>query len=342
MLKFEHHVDLFPYNTFHIHARARLLLRVTSVGDLIELTRQKELMTGSVLILGGGSNILMTGDYDGLVVKNEITGIEVLDEDDDHVSVRVGAGEGWHQFVRYCVDHDWGGIENLSLIPGTVGAAPMQNIGAYGVEIRETVISVEAVELATGEVVTFSKAECRFGYRESIFKNEVRGRYFISSVTLRLTRRNHKINASYGSLRDLLSEKGIDDPTVRDVSEAVIAIRKSKLPDPVLIGNAGSFFKNPSVDDASLAFIREQASVVPTFPGEGSLTKVPAGWLIEQCGWKGATLGNIGVHKHQALVLVNYGDGKGSDIWALAMKIKESVKDKFGVTLQPEVNVIHP
>lgn len=342
MLKFEHHVDLFPYNTFQIHASASLLLRVNAVEDLIELTRRKDLMTGRVLILGGGSNILMTGDYEGLVVKNEIGGIQLLDEDDDNVTVRAGAGVTWHEFVRYCVDRDWGGVENLSLIPGTVGAAPMQNIGAYGVEIRETVSSVDAVELASGEVRTFSNAECRFGYRESVFKNEARGRYFISSVTLSLTRRNHAINTSYGSVRELLSEKGITEPTIRNVSEAVIAIRKSKLPDPALIGNAGSFFKNPSVDDASLAFIRTMAPVVPTFPGEGGLTKVPAGWLIEQCGWKGVTLGNIGVHKHQALVLVNYGEGKGADIWDLAMKIKESVRDKFGVTLQPEVNVIHP
>lgn len=342
MLKFERNVDLFPYNTFRIHASTKLLTRVTTVEDFIELTRKEDLTTGKVLILGGGSNILMTGDYSGLVVKNEISGIQLLDEDDDRVTVRVGAGEVWHDFVRYCVDRDWGGVENLSLIPGTVGAAPMQNIGAYGVEIKETVTSVEAVELATGEVHTFSNMACKFGYRESIFKNDVRGRYFISSVTLNLTRRNHAINTSYGSLQELLSEKGITDPTVRDVSEAVIAIRKSKLPDPALIGNAGSFFKNPSVDDATLAFIRTLAPVVPTFPGEGGLTKVPAGWLIEQCGWKGVTRGNIGVHKHQALVLVNYGDGQGADIWDLAMKIRESVRDKFGVTLQPEVNVIHP
>lgn len=342
MLKFESNVDLFPYNTFHIHASASLMVRVDAIGDFIELTGRDEFRKGPVLILGGGSNILLTGDFDGLVVKNEILGIEVLEEDEDHVKVCVGSGEEWHEFVRYCVDHDWGGVENLSLIPGTVGAAPMQNIGAYGVEIKEVVSSVMVVDRATGEAREFSNHECRFGYRESIFKNAARDEYFISSVTLRLTKRNHKINTSYGSLRDLLAEKDITSPTVRDVSEAVIAIRKSKLPDPSLIGNAGSFFKNPSVDDATLAFIRQQAPVVPTFPGEGGLTKVPAGWLIEQCGWKGITLGNIGVHKHQALVLVNYGEGKGADIWDLAMKIKESVEDKFGVTLQPEVNVIHP
>jgi UDP-N-acetylmuramate dehydrogenase len=342
MLIFEDNADLFPYNTFHIHALARRLVRVHTVDELVQLIRRGEFSSNKILILGGGSNILFTGNYEGLVVKNEIGGIDVIGGDEDHVRVRIGSGEMWHPFVQYCVDRDWGGVENLSLIPGTVGAAPMQNIGAYGAEIRETVESVEALDISTGNVRQFSNPDCNFGYRESIFKNDLKGKYFISSVTLRLTRRNHAINTSYGSLRELLLQRGLASPTVRDISEAVIAIRKSKLPDPELIGNAGSFFKNPSVDEETLASIREQRKAVPTFPGEQGLTKVPAGWLIEQCGWKGATLGNIGVHKHQALVLVNYGEGKGDDIWKLALKIRESVKDKFGVTLQPEVNVIHP
>ncbi|MDV3310392.1 MAG: UDP-N-acetylmuramate dehydrogenase, partial [Cyclobacteriaceae bacterium] len=266
----------------------------------------------------------------------------VADAGADTVTLEVGSGEEWHGFVRYCVERDWGGVENLSLIPGTVGAAPMQNIGAYGVEIRETIVHVDAIDVTSGLSRRFSNEACAFGYRESVFKNALKGQYFISSVTLRLTRRNHVINISYGALKETLARHGVTSPGVRDVSEAVIAIRKSKLPDPATIGNAGSFFKNPSVDADTLAFIRSKADHVPTFPGEGGLTKVPAGWLIEQCGWKGVTLGNIGVHKHQALVLVNYGGGSGADIWNLAMKIQESVKEKFGVTLQPEVNVIHP
>lgn len=342
MLQFGSNVDLKLYNTFHIPSRARLFVRISSPEDFAALIQTDEFKNNRALILGGGSNILLTGDFEGLVVKNEVKGISVVDEDDDTVTLEVGSGEEWHGFVRYCVDRDWGGVENLSLIPGTVGAAPMQNIGAYGVEVRETIVHVDAIEIATGITRRFSNEACAFGYRESVFKNALKGQYFISSVTLRLTRRNHVINISYGALKETLARQGITAPRVRDVSEAVIAIRRSKLPDPTTIGNAGSFFKNPSVDADTLAFIRQKSDRVPTFPGEGGLTKVPAGWLIEQCGWKGVTLGNIGVHKHQALVLVNYGGGKGADIWELAMKIQESVKDKFGVTLQPEVNVIHP
>lgn len=342
MLQFGANVDLQPYNTFHIPAQARLLVRISSPEDFVALIRSDEFRNNRVLILGGGSNILLTGDFEGLVVKNEIKGITMIGQDDDTVTLQAGSGEEWHAFVRHCVERDWGGVENLSLIPGTVGAAPMQNIGAYGVEIRETVVHVDTIDMATGATRRFTNDECTFGYRESVFKNEFKGRYFISSVTLRLTRRNHVINTSYGALKETLARHGVTSPGVRDVSEAVIAIRRSKLPDPATIGNAGSFFKNPSVDEDTLAFIRRKAEHVPTFPGESGLTKVPAGWLIEQCGWKGATLGNIGVHKHQALVLVNYGGGSGADIWDLAMKIQETVKDKFGVTLQPEVNVIHP
>ncbi|MFO7257479.1 MAG: UDP-N-acetylmuramate dehydrogenase [Bacteroidota bacterium] len=342
MVHFEANVDLLPYNTFHISAKARLFVRISSPGEFVDLIATDAFRNNRILILGGGSNILLTGDFDGLVIKNEIKGINVVGEDDDTVTLQVGSGEEWHGFVRYAVERDWGGVENLSLIPGTVGAAPMQNIGAYGVEIRETIVYVDAIDMTTGETKRFSNAECAFGYRESVFKNEFKGRHFISSVTLRLTRRNHVINTSYGAIKETLARHGVTSPGVRDVSEAVISIRRSKLPDPATIGNAGSFFKNPSVDADTLAFIRSKAEHVPTFPGEGGLTKVPAGWLIEQCGWKGVTLGNIGVHKHQALVLVNYGGGDGSEIWNLAMKIRESVKDKFGVTLQPEVNVIHP
>lgn len=341
MLHFEDHVDLYPYNTFHIHAHARLFVRVGSVNDFLELTGRKEYASNKVLHLGGGSNILFTDDYSGLVVKNEISGIGVVEENHDHLLVKAGSGEDWHAFVRFCVDHDWGGIENLSLIPGTVGAAPMQNIGAYGVEIKDTIHSVEAVEIASARLRQFTREECQFGYRESIFKHELKNKVFISSVTLRLSKRNHRINATYGALQELMGRPQ-GPPSIRDISDAVIAIRTSKLPDPKRIGNAGSFFKNPSIDRTTLERIKRKASSVPTYPAEGNLTKVPAAWLIEQCGWKGQTLGNIGVHKHQALVLVNYGGGKGEDIWNLAMRIRDSVQEKFGIALEPEVNVVHP
>jgi UDP-N-acetylmuramate dehydrogenase len=341
MLLLKDQVDLQSYNTFHIRALARQFVRISSATDFLDLIRNRADAAKKHLILGGGSNILFTGDYDGLVIKNEITGIDIVDENDDYVTVRAGAGERWHSLVEYCVDHDWGGIENLSLIPGTVGAAPMQNIGAYGVEICDTVQVVEAIEIATGRVRQFSKEECKFGYRESIFKNALKGMWFISSVTLKLTKRDHRLNTTYGALKELFGER-VGSPSIREVSEAVIAIRRSKLPDPDIIGNAGSFFKNPSIDEASLNFIRKNGVPVPTFTGEQGLTKVPAAWLIEQCGWKGATFGNIGVHKNQALVIVNYGGATGEEIWELAMRIQESVKEKFRVTLQPEVNVIHP
>lgn len=340
MLSIEENANLFSYNTFRISAQARYLVRLQSVHDLTELLQSDTFRKNKRLILGGGSNLLLTGNFDGLVIKNEIKGIARIEEDEDRILIKSGSGENWHEFVMQCVKNDWGGIENLSLIPGTVGAAPMQNIGAYGVEIRETLHEVEAVEIATGNSKTFDREECKFGYRESIFKHEAKDKYFITGVTLKLTRRNHKLNTSYGAIRDILKNNTIEDPTIQAVSDAVIAIRKSKLPDPAVIGNAGSFFKNPSIDAGKLDFIKKLYPSVPTFPGEHGLTKVPAGWLIEQCGWKGKTFDSIGVHKDQALVLVNYGGGKGNDIWKLAMQIRESVMNKFNIDLHPEVNIV--
>jgi len=340
MLSIEENVDLFPYNTFHITANARHLVHIRSVDELSELFKTELFKTNKRLILGGGSNILLTQNFNGLVIKNDIKGIEIQSEDDEHIVLRVGAGETWHQLVMHCVQHNWGGIENLSLIPGTVGAAPMQNIGAYGVEIKECVVNVEAVEIKTGEKKTFDREECEFGYRESIFKHKVRDQFFITHLVIRLTKRNHQLNISYGAIRDVLQANKIESPTIQSVSDAVISIRKSKLPDPSQIGNAGSFFKNPSVDMSKVDSIKNEYPSLPTFPGENGLIKVPAGWLIEQCGWKGKTLHNIGVHKNQALVLVNYGGGKGEDIWNLATQIRESVNEKFNIDLQPEVNII--
>jgi UDP-N-acetylmuramate dehydrogenase len=333
-------VDLFPYNTFGIHAKARYLVTVTSLVEAQELLKSDRVKNCSKLFLGGGSNILLTQDFEGLVIKNEIKGIQVLKENDATLQLKVGSGENWHELVLYAVKHDLGGIENLSLIPGTVGAAPMQNIGAYGVEIREVIHEVEAVEVETGKIRTFNAEECAFGYRESIFKQHLKGRFFISSVTLTLTKKDHHFNVSYGAIQDVLREKGVQEFTLPAVSDAVIEIRKKKLPDPLFIGNAGSFFKNPSIDPALFEELKRDYPAIPSFPGENDLIKIPAAWLIEQCGWKGKTIGNIGVHKHQALVLVNYGNGDGKKIWQLAMDIQSSVREKFGIVLQPEVNVI--
>jgi UDP-N-acetylmuramate dehydrogenase len=333
-------VDLLPFNTFRIAARARYFVTVHTVDEAQEVFRSKIFSENNHLILGGGSNMLLTRDFHGLIIKNEIKGITVVDENQSTITVKVGAGENWHQFVRYCVDKNYGGIENLSLIPGTVGAAPMQNIGAYGVEIREVIHKVEAIELSTGAVQNFFLDECEFGYRESIFKQKARDKYFISSITLSLTKVDHRFNISYGAIADVLKERHGGVVTVKNISDSVIHIRKNKLPDPEVIGNAGSFFKNPSVEIEFYQFLIGKFTSMPSFSGEQGRVKIPAAWLIEQCGWKGKTFENIGVHKHQALVLVNYGGGEGEKIWELAMKIQASVKEKFGITLQPEVNVI--
>lgn len=339
-MEVKENVDLFPFNTFHIHAVARHLVTVTTPDEARQVFKSELFRQNGHFILGGGSNILLTGDFPGVVVKNEIRGISVVDEDDRLIRLKVGSGENWHRFVMHCVDRDFGGIENLSLIPGTVGAAPMQNIGAYGVEIREVIHEVETIAIDTGDIRVFSRDECAFGYRESIFKQALKNRYFISSITLSLTKKDHHFNTSYGAIRDVLKEKGVDEVSVRTVSEAVIDIRSRKLPDPALIGNAGSFFKNPSVDVSFFETLKKNHPDIPSFPGENGRVKVPAAWMIEQCGWKGKTFGSIGVHKHQALVLVNYGAGDGKKIWQLAKEIRLSVEEKFNVQLQPEVNVI--
>lgn len=340
MIAVKENVDLLPYNTFRIHTKARYWVTVTSIVDAQELFKSDLFKKHQTLILGGGSNILLTKDFEGLVIKNEIKGIEVVAEEQAELQLKVGSGENWHTLVLYCVDHNFGGIENLSLIPGTVGAAPMQNIGAYGMEIKEVIHNVEVIEIATGQIKVFNREECQFGYRESIFKQRLKGKYFISSITLTLTKKDHLFNVTYGAIKDVLKEKNVKELTIRAISDAIIDIRKKKLPDPLLIGNAGSFFKNPSVEIIVFDALKKKYPAIPSFPGEKNLIKIPAAWLIEQCGWKGKTLDNIGVHKHQALVLVNYGNGEGKKIWELAMNIQSSIKDKFDITLQPEVNVI--
>lgn len=333
-------VDLFPYNTFGLHSTAKFFTTLDSAEEAITLFASDIFRKEKHFILGGGSNILLTKNYDGLVAKVEIMGKDVIAEDDSSITLRVGSGENWHHFVMYCVDQNFGGIENLSLIPGTVGAAPMQNIGAYGVEIKKNILGVEAIEISTGDVRYFDNDGCRFGYRESIFKHEVKDQFLISSITLKLTKRDHQFNISYGAIDETLKKFGAQNLSIKAISDAVINIRSSKLPDPARIGNAGSFFKNPSIQADLMDSIKKDFPSLPSYPSTDGLVKIPAAWLIEQCGWKGKTFDNIGVHQHQALVLVNYGGGDGEKIWELAMKIKESVKEKFNISLQPEVNVI--
>ncbi len=331
-------VSLQPHNTFGLEALARQWITITSTKQLQELLRDPNYQSVPKMVLGGGSNVLFTQDFEGLLIKIAIPGISVVDESDDEVYVRSGAGVGWHDLVMQCIDQGYGGIENLSLIPGTVGAAPMQNIGAYGVEIKDVFSSLEAVEVATGDLRTFSAADCQFGYRSSIFKHELKGRYIITSVTLHLSKQP-SLNTSYGAITETLTRKGIQSPSIRDVSEAVVEIRRSKLPDPQQIGNAGSFFKNPIIPHAQYEALLTEYSTMPGYPAD-QVVKVPAGWLIEQCGWKGTRLGNIGVHDKQALVLVHFGGGRGDALMALAQDIKASVLQKFGITIEPEVNMI--
>ncbi len=329
--------SLQPHNTFGIAAEARYFVEAHSEDDLREAFG---LGIAPMLILGGGSNLLLTQDFPGLVIKNTLLGLEWTAENADHAIVRAGAGENWHALVLWCLDHNLGGIENLSLIPGTVGAAPIQNIGAYGVELKDVFYELEAMEIDTGTIRTFTKEDCRFGYRDSIFKNELKGRYCITRVVLRLTRHEHQINVAYGTIRDTLRELGIEHPTIHDVSRAVIAIRSSKLPDPARIGNSGSFFKNPELPVAQFAELQQRFPNVVAFPGASGNIKVPAGWLIEQCGWRGYRRGDAGCYDKQALVLVNYGQATGAEIWQLAQEIAASVEAKFGIRLTPEVNVI--
>ena len=340
MFTVQENVSLLPYNTFRIDVRARYLVRVGSVGAVQGLINSDIFRTNPRLILGAGSNLLLTKDFDGLVIRNEIRGISIIDETDASVTIKAGAGENWHEFVTFAVGRNYGGLENLSLIPGTVGAAPMQNIGAYGVEIREVIINVEAIDLTTGNIRVFTKEECRFGYRESVFKQELKDRYFISSITLSLTKKNHRFSIDYGAIREILKQNDEKELSVKNISEAIIRIRKSKLPDPDVIGNAGSFFKNPTVDQTLFDVLQKEFPDIPFYPADKGMIKIPAAWLIEKSGWKGKTLDNIGVHKHQALVIVNYGGGDGKKIWELAMKIQASVKENFNIMLQPEVNVV--
>lgn len=338
-MEIKENVSLRPYNTFGFEAKARYFIAITSVGQLQKLLLDPRWATTPKWILGGGSNVLLTQDVNALVIRMEIKGIETVQEDDNQVVLRVGAGENWHSFVQYCVEKGYGGVENLSLIPGTVGAAPMQNIGAYGVEIKDIFEELEAVETTTGILRTFDAATCAFGYRESVFKTTLKNQYIIASVSFRLQKKP-VYNVSYGDIQKTLIEMGISELSVQAISEAVIKIRQSKLPDPAQIGNAGSFFKNPEIPKAHFEVLKTSFPTLPGYPIGDAMVKVPAGWLIEQAGWKGHRAGNVGVHDRQALVLVHHGGGTGQQIKELAEEVQASVADKFGIRLTPEVNFV--
>lgn len=330
--------SLKPYNTFGIDVSARYF---EELNDLQQLANLKSLpcFERNSLILGGGSNILLTKDFDGLVVHNNLQGISIVREDDTSVILKAASGIIWHDLVLHAISKGFGGIENLSLIPGRVGASPMQNIGAYGVELKDVFYALEAWNIAKEQIEVFNKEECQFGYRESVFKNIYKNKYIILSVSFEL-RKNPKVNVSYGAIEQTLKEMNISKPSIKDVSDAVITIRSSKLPNPAEIGNAGSFFKNPVVSNQFAENLQRRFPQMPTYKVGESETKIPAGWLIEQAGWKGKTFGNYGVHKNQALVLVNYGNATGENLKNLAFDIKKDVMEKFNIDIYPEVNFV--
>ncbi len=336
-LKLQHKIILKPYNTFGMDVISKDFVEITTEAELPALLKVINQYPGRVMFLGGGSNVLFTSDFDGLIVKISLNGIEVLHQDDDVVYVRGMAGENWDNFVQFCVNHNYGGLENLSLIPGNVGTSPIQNIGAYGVELKDTFHMLEAVSLRTGEFREFYAGECAFGYRDSVFKNELKGQYLILAVIFKLNKRP-VLNTSYGAIASELQKMELT-PSVKNIATCVSNIRRSKLPDPEVLGNAGSFFKNPVIAAELAEVLKEKYPGMPVYPAEGGV-KLAAGWLIEQCGLKGFRSGDAGVHQKQALVLVNYGQATGKDILSLAHKIIALVNDKFKVKLQPEVNII--
>jgi UDP-N-acetylmuramate dehydrogenase len=330
---------LLKLNTFGLDVKAKYFTSINTINELIEIKKTNEFKDLQLLILGGGSNILFTKDFDGLVILNNIKGKEIIDQNHQSVFLKIGAGENWHELVMYCIDNGWGGIENLSLIPGNTGTAPMQNIGAYGVEIEETFVELEALEISSGKIIKFNNSDCEFGYRESVFKNKMKNQYIILNITLELNK-NPVLNINYGDVKAILENQNINSPSIKDVSNAIISIRQSKLPDPKKIGNSGSFFKNPIVSLNQLELIKKKYPNVVNYKIKEDEFKIAAGWMIERAGWKGMKFKNYGVHEKQALVLVNYGLAKGMEIFNLSEKIILDIKDKFGITLEREVNII--
>ena len=334
----QNNFSLKKYNTFGIEAKAKQFVAVHSIEDLNTIL--KEYQSERKFILGGGSNMLLTQDIQSLVIHIDLKGKKVLKEDDDFVWVESQAGENWHEFVLWTIDQNFGGLENMSLIPGNVGTTPVQNIGAYGTEIKDTFVSCDAMTIATQEMKTFTKEDCHFGYRESIFKHEAKDQFIITSVVFKLTKRNHKINTSYGDISKELEKQNVTTPTLKDVSNAVIAIRQSKLPDPAALGNSGSFFKNPIVPKEQYEKAHALHPEMPHYVVSETEVKVPAGWLIEKAGFKGKRFGDAGIHKNQALVLVNYGNATGQEILAVSRDIQTTVLKEFGIAIEAEVNVI--
>jgi len=339
LISIQHNVSLKEYNTFGIDAKAKYFISVSNKQELIEALQLPQF--SEYFVLGGGSNMLITKDIDIPVLHIDFKGKEIgpVSSQGD-IGVTIQAGENWHEFVLWCIENDFGGVENLSLIPGNVGTSPIQNIGAYGVELKDVFTSCTAINIETQEEKVFMLEDCNFGYRNSIFKNEAKGKYIIISVNFKLKYKFHELNTSYGAIQQELESNDITEPTIKDVSNAVIAIRQRKLPDPKEIGNSGSFFKNPVIPKAEFALLQEKHPNAPHYVVSDTEIKVPAGWLIEQCGFKGKRFGDAGVHKNQALVLVNYGNAKGEEILALAKKIQETVLEKFNIAIEAEVNVI--
>lgn len=329
--------SLKNYNTFGIDVKAKQFISVTNLEELKQVLKNN--YSKDLFILGGGSNMLLTKDINSTVLHIGLKGKKLLNKTNDNVLVKIQAGENWHETVLWTLDHNWGGLENLSLIPGNTGTAPIQNIGAYGVELKDTFVSCEVIDVQTLETRTFTKEECEFGYRNSIFKTSVKGKYIITSVNFQLTRKNHTLNTRYGSIHEALLEMGVENPGIKDVSAAVTKIRSQKLPDPKELGNSGSFFKNPVISLSQLKELQEKYPAIPSYVVSEEEVKVPAGWLIDQAGFKGYREGDAGVHKNQALVLVNYGEASGNEILNLASKIQHKIKQEYGIDLQPEVNI---
>uniref|UniRef100_UPI004048F691 UDP-N-acetylmuramate dehydrogenase n=2 Tax=Flavobacterium sp. TaxID=239 RepID=UPI004048F691 len=336
--KIKENFPLKQLNTFGIEAQAKQFVSVDSETLLEQILASKN--STPLFILGGGSNLLLTQNIEALVLHINLKGIKIAQETNEAIWITAQAGENWHEFVLWTLEQNYGGLENLSLIPGNVGTTPIQNIGAYGIEIKDVMDFCEGIHIQTLEKKQFSKEECHFSYRESIFKNELKGQYIITSVTFKLTKTNHLLHTGYGAIESALEEKGIQNPTIQDVSNAVISIRQSKLPDPKVLGNSGSFFKNPIISKTEFEVIQKIHPEIPFYKVDDTSVKVPAGWLIEQAGFKGKRFGDAGIHKNQALVLVNYGEAKGSEIWALAQKIQQTILEKFNIKIDAEVNVI--
>lgn len=339
-MKIQEKYSLKDLNTFGVDVSAKYFAEVNDVDDLKYAIEFAKINHFEILFLGGGSNILFTEDFGGLVIKLNLKGISEEFLNENEVLVTAKAGENWHEFVQFCLSENYGGLENLSLIPGNVGTSPMQNIGAYGTEIKDTFVKCKVLNIETLEIEEFNKEECGFGYRDSIFKREGKGKYVILEVTFKLSTKNHQIKTEYGAIKNELDKLGIENPTIQDVSRAVISIRQSKLPDPQILGNAGSFFKNPTIPLQQFTEVQNSYPQIPNYPN-GEMVKIPAGWLIEQCGWKGKQVGNVASHELQALVIVNKtGNATGKEIYDFSTMIIESVKDKFGIGLEREVNIV--